>query len=246
MTKAQRVSSTKMNNDQENTQPTSRRIRRKVAAVADKAPRGRPRKDAVGRDADQQALVAAASDIVREAGLGALTARAVAARAGTAVGSVYTAFRSLEALRLGVNTATMGLLRDALAAALADTAERPLEDRLLGLADAYIGFADAHSALWAALFEPRTMAAPPALADQTARLFALLEDVLRKGGCAAPDVPALGRALWAAVHGTVFLAGHGSLGPVRRDDAATLVHALLKAVVGGIRRQPQTAQVATT
>ena len=184
----------------------------KVAAVA-KAPRGRPRKDALDREAAQQALVDAATGIVREAGVAALTARAVAARAGTAVGSVYAAFPSLEALRLGVNTATMGLLRDALAAALAQSAGRPLDDRLRGLADAYMGFADGEPTLWAALFEPRTMPAPLAMANLTASLFALLEGVLREAGCAAPDVPALGRALWAAVHGTVFLANHGSLGP---------------------------------
>ncbi len=91
---------------------------------AAKTPRGRPRKDALGREADQQALVAAAIGIMREAGAAALTARAVAARAGTAVGSVYAAFPNLEALRLEVNTATMGLLRDALAAALAQSTER--------------------------------------------------------------------------------------------------------------------------
>ena len=227
-----------MNTAQKNVRTASRSSKRQVAAAVGKAPRGRPRKDAVGREADQQALVTAACDIVREAGPAALTARAVAARADTAIGSVYTAFPSLEALRFEVNTATMRLMRDALAAALARSAGQPLENRLLGLADAYIGFADAQPALWAALFEPRTMATPPAMAEQTANLFASLGDVLREAGCAAPDVPVLGRALWAAVHGTVFLAGHGSLGPVKHDDAATLVQTLLKAVVGGILRQP--------
>ncbi len=41
----------------------------------------------------------------------ALTARSVAERAGTAVGSVYTAFDSLEALRLEANAITMEMLR---------------------------------------------------------------------------------------------------------------------------------------
>ena len=216
-----------------------------AAAVVAKAPRGRPRKETLDREADQQALVVAAFGIVGEAGVAALTARAVAARAGTAVGSVYAAFPSLEALRLRVNTATMSLLRDALAAALAQSANRPLDDRLHGLADAYMGFADSQPTLWAALFEPRTMPAPPAMADLTASLFALLEGVLHEAGCAAPNVPALGRALWAAVHGTVFLANHGSLGPVEREDAAALVHTLVNAIVGGIPRQPRTAQAAT-
>ncbi len=203
-----------------------------------KPARGRPRKDALGREADRQALVAAAIGIVRKAGAAGLTARAVAARAGTAVGSVYAAFPSLEALRLEVNTATMGLLRDALAAALAQSTDRTLQDRLVGLADAYMAFADAHPALWAALFEPRTLPAPSAMAESTADLFALLEGVLRWAGCVAPDVPVLGRALWAAVHGTVFLAGNGSLGPVKRDEAAALVHTLVRAIVGGIPRSP--------
>ena len=166
-----------MNNDQRKvrsspeTRPTSCAATPQQATLAAKAPRGRPRKDALGRVADQQALVVAAIDIMREAGAAGLTARAVAARVGAAVGSVYAAFPNLEALRLEVNTATMGQLRDTLAAALAHSIGRSLQDRLLGLADAYMGFADTHPALWAALFEPRTMAAPPAMAEQTTALF---------------------------------------------------------------------------
>ena len=210
------------------------------AAGVAKAPRGRPRKDERGREADQRALVSAAIDILREGGTVALTARAVADRVGTAVGSVYAAFPNLEVLRLAVNTATLSLLRDVLAAALAPSRGRPLEDRLLGLADAYMGFAKTDPGLWAALFEPRTLPAPPAMAERTAALFALLEDVLRDAGCTTPDAPTLGRALWAAVHGTVFLAGHGSLGPVRPEDAAAVVHTLVTTIAGGIARQPLT------
>ncbi len=216
------------------TRPTSRDTTPQQAVAVAKAPRGRPRKDALGRKADQQALLAAAVDIMREAGAPGLTARAVAARAGTALGSVYAAFPNLEALRLEVNTATMSLLRDTLAAALTQSTEQSLRDRLLGMADAYMGFADTHLTLWAALFEPRTVAAPPAMADHTAALFALLEGVLSGAGCAAPDVPAFGRALWAAVHGTVFLAVHGNLGPIGREEAAALVHTLVTAIVGGM------------
>jgi len=214
------------------------------ATTAAKALRGRPRKDALGRVADQRAFVGAATGIMREAGTAGLTARAVAARAGTAVGSVYAAFPNLEALRLAVNTATMGLLRETLAAALATSTGMSLQDRLLGLADVYMGFADTHATLWAALFEPRTMAAPPAMAEETTALFALLDGVLCDAGCAASDAPAFGRALWAAVHGTLFLAVQGSLGPVGRNEAASLVHTLVTAIVGGIPRQSSVQQAA--
>lgn len=206
------------------------------AATVAKSPRGRPRKDALVREADQQALVAVAIEIMREAGAPGLTARAVAARAGTAVGSVYAAFPNLEALRLEVNTATMSLLRVTLAAALTKSEGQSLRDRLLGLADAYMAFADSHPTLWAALFEPRTMAAPPDMAEQTAGLFALLEGALSASGCTALNLPTLSRALWAAVHGTVFLARQGNLGPVGRDDVGALVHTLVSAIVNGIPR----------
>lgn len=201
---------------------------------AAKLRRGRPRKDTIGRESDQQALVSAAISILREGGTAALTARAVADRAGVAVGSVYAAYPNLEGLRLGVNTVTLGLLRDVLAAALAQSAGRPLEARLLGLADAYMGFATTDPGLWAALFEARTLPAPPAMAERTADLFSLLEGLLREAGYTAPDVAALARALWAAVHGTVFLAGHGSLGPVQPQDGAALVHTLVKTIANGI------------
>ncbi len=246
----QRAASNKMNKDQgklrrlPGARSASPDVKRQKAGATITAPRGRPRKDAAHREADQQALIAAASDIVREAGPAALTARTVAARVGTAVGSVYTAFPNLESLRLEVNAVTMGLLRDALADALMRSVERSLKERLLNLSGAYIAFADAHPTLWAALFEPRTLPAPPAMAAQIADLFSLLEDMLRRAGCAAPGIPILSRAIWAAVHGTVFLAGHGSLGPVGRDDVAVLVDTLVRAIVGGLTAQRHEGETA--
>ena len=55
----------------------------------------------------------------------------------------------------------MGQLRGVLAAAFAQLMERPLREWLLGLADAYMGYANTCLILWAALFEPRTLPAQP-------------------------------------------------------------------------------------
>ena len=74
------------------------------------------------------------------------------------------------------------------------------------------------------------------MTEQTKALFASLEDVLRSAGCTAPDLQALRRALWANVHGAVFLAGQGSLSPVTRDEATTLFYPLLKTSSQGIAR----------
>src|SRR3954468_23436172 len=113
--------------------------------------RGRPRKDEDRRSADRQALIGAAVHILNEGGSAAFSARAVAERAGTAVGSVYTQFENLEALRLEASATTMRLLRAALADALAARASRSTEDRLLCLAEAYLRFAADHHNAWAAM-----------------------------------------------------------------------------------------------
>ncbi len=188
---------------------------------------------------DRQTLVDAAFAILREGGSSALTARRVAARAGTAVGSVYTAFESLEALRLQANAITMALLRDHLARALEACRRGTVEEKLLCLADSYIGFADVHRPIWAALFEPRSLPAPSALTDDISDLFVLLEGVLLETGHASGQAAAvLARALWSSVHGTVYLAEIGSLGPIGRDDVPAMIHALVRVVTHGLASDP--------
>lgn len=200
-----------------------------------KRSQGRPRKDAEHRSADRQAYIDAAFAILREGGTAALTARSVALRVGVAVGSVYTSFDSLEALRLEANALTLGLLRTHLDDALTSRGAGTIEERLLCLADAYIGFADANHSIWAALFEPRTLPAPPAVADGITNLFAVLEGVLQEAGVAPyDDASVLARALWSSVHGMVYLANTGGLGPIGRNHAPSMVHALVRAVTRGL------------
>jgi AcrR family transcriptional regulator len=203
--------------------------------VVQKKTRGRPKKDEDSRSADRQALVDAAVAILREGGSAALTARSVAERAGTAVGSVYTLFESLEALRLEANVITMRLLRDALAAALSLCREGTTEERLLCLADAYLAFASEHHNAWAAMFERRTIEAPPAIAADIAALFAVLEDVLRQSGRLSEEsIPVMARALWSSVHGMVYLGEIGGLGPIGPADIRPMIDALVRTSVRGM------------
>ncbi|MGU3667483.1 TetR/AcrR family transcriptional regulator [Methylobacterium sp. A49B] len=202
--------------------------------IVQKKERGRPRKGQTDRAADRQALIDAAVAILDAGGAAALTARSVAERAGTAVGSVYTQFESLELLRLEANAVTMHRLRDTLAAALAACPAGGTEDRLLCLADAYLAFAAANHAAWAAVFERRTVAAPEAVQADIAALFGILEDVLRDGGrLAEAEIPVMARALWSSVHGMAYLADLGSLGPIAMDDVRPMIDALVRAAVRG-------------
>ena len=204
--------------------------------IVQKKVRGRPRKDEGRRSADRASLVQAAVEILQQGGAAAFGARAVAERAGTAVGSVYTQFESLEALRLEANAVTMRDLRNVLAAALATCPDAEIEERLLCLADAYLRFAKERHNAWAALFERRTISAPPEIAADISALFAVLEDVLREGDLVgAEKVPVMARALWSSVHGMVYLGEIGGLGPIGPDDVRPMIDALVRAAVRGMR-----------
>lgn len=199
-----------------------------------KISRGRPRKASAKRDADRSALISAAFDIVREGGSSALTARSLSVRVGVAVGSVYTAFADLDALRLELNAVTMGLLKDHLALALSRCPGDSVEARLLCLAQGYTDFAALHRPIWSALFEARVAPAPPAVAAHIAELFALLEGVLGDADRLEPrEVPLLARALWSSLHGAVYLAGAGGLGPIGPAEVPAMIAALVRAVVAG-------------
>lgn len=213
--------------------------RDKMNAVQRKL-RGRPRKDDLSRSADRQAMIDAAVHLLQEGGAAAFSARAVAERAGTAVGSVYTQFDSLEALRLEANAVTMRALRDTLADALASCPAEATEDRLLALADAYMGFAARHHHAWAAIFERRTIEPPPAIAADISDLFSVLESVLRESGrLGESEVPVLAKALWSSVHGMVYLGHVGGLGPVGPADVRPMIDALVRAAVRGFPPLPR-------
>ena len=200
-----------------------------------KIPRGRPRKQESARAADRQAMIAAALELLREGGSSALTARALAERVGTAIGSVYSAFESLEVLKLEANAVTMRRLRDHLAGALAASAAHGVADRLLVLADAYRAFARDNHNVWAAIFDPRVTEAPPAIAADNAALIAQIEKVIGAiPGLGREAVPVLAKALWSSVHGMVYLGEIGSLGPVERDDVPAMIETLVRAAVKGL------------
>jgi AcrR family transcriptional regulator len=202
--------------------------------MVQKKTRGRPKKDERSREADRRALVAAAVEIVREGGASALSARAVAERAGTAVGSVYSLFASLEELRLEANALTMRDLRASLVAALEGGGGGPTTDRLLRLADAYQLFAASHRHAWAAMFEPRTIEAPPAIAADIAALFGVIEGVIRADGTLdEAEIPVMAKALWSSVHGMIYLGHLGGLGPIGPSDVRPMVDALVRSTVQG-------------
>lgn len=201
---------------------------------------GRPSKSDRTRAEERFALARIALELIEQGGLEALTARAVAERAGMSVGAVYKVFGDLEALRLEANAITMRDLKRVLELSLDRSADEPATERLLALADAYAGFARLRRNAWSAMLAPRVSDAPPEMAGEIAALFGLIGGVLKETG-RVPDaeIGIAVKALWASVHGMVHLGETNGLGPISPDDVPRmtrlLVTAAMRGLVGGDR-----------
>lgn len=160
------------------------------------------------RDDLRQRLVAATLELIDAAGLPALKARDITAKAGCALGGLYTAFVDLDALIIAANSQTLRAIDAALGAATAGETDPPTI--LKKLAAAYLGFARAHMRRWRALFLhaiPEGHAVPDWHVADQARLLDHIVIPLRKIAPAMSENQRRIRArtLFAAVHGIVSI-----------------------------------------
>jgi len=193
----------------------------------------------------RQALLEAAERRIAADGLKSLKARGLAAETGCAIGQIYNVWPDLDALIIAVNARTLDDLDRCVMAASASLLSSPAEARaaLLAQADAYLEFARHNGQRWRAVFEHRLAASrvlPAWYRDQQSRLFAHVERPLR---ALLPGVPPgeraqLGRSIFSAVHGVVWLGLEELLGPQSHEDLRRQLRTILGAIVDGLTRQP--------
>jgi AcrR family transcriptional regulator len=187
----------------------------------------------------RDALVAAAEQTITQQGLGSLRARALAEKAGCAVGAIYNVVEDLDDLVLLVNARTLTALeRDLIAA---DRTDEPAEGpnaaiaRLVRMALAYLDFAAAQTLRWRTLFEHRMPAGrevPAWYREQQQRLFAYVEELLLELQADESRVrrALLARSLFSALHGLVVLGLEEKLQtiplPVLREQVRFVVTAI--------------------
>lgn len=158
------------------------------------------------REELRQAILDAAQDILRDEGVDALTARAIAKRVGYTAASIYNVFESMSDLLIEVNRRTLTDLRlifvDLPHDATADVRLRELLRR-------YIGFMQRNPALWAALFGGvrKRESFPDWYTASVRALLGQLRDMLRELTGEADDAQAEAQAeqLYLAVHGAISL-----------------------------------------
>lgn len=145
----------------------------------------------------RQALHSAAASLLEEEGLAALSLRAVARKAGVSHAAPYRHYANHEALLVELAVEGFGELRSTISA-VASTPDNRM-DRITAIGGAYIRFASKHPALTQLMFGPQ-MPNRDAIPALTEAADAIGEEI----GAALED-PALGLAVWAAVHGLAML-----------------------------------------
>jgi AcrR family transcriptional regulator len=145
----------------------------------------------------REALRNAAVAILEKEGLAALSLRAVARKAGVSHAAPYRHFSNHEALLVALAVEGFEELRAAISHAAAAPNDRA--DRITTIGGAYMRFAAEHPALTLLMFGPQIPNR-----DKVPELVNAADAIGAEIGASLGD-PALGLAVWAAVHGLAML-----------------------------------------
>lgn len=172
----------------------------------------------------RERLLEAARQVVARDGVGGLTLRAIARKAGVSHGAPLRHFPTLASLLAAVSAGGFGQLIASVADAI-DGEDDPRR-RIAAAGHGYVRFALAQPGVYAVMFrpdlsdtsDPAYQAAGLASFEQLAGLVA---DAQADGW--HPDVPRdqVAAVLWANVHGLADLWLHGALQSVLTPDALT-------------------------
>lgn len=152
----------------------------------------------------REALISASVALLQEGGIAGLTLRRAAARAGVSHAAPAHHFGGLP----GLLTATAARAFELFTAAMVqsrDAAPPTAQARLLGVAQGYLAFAEAHSGLFHLMFNaPSLCRDDPALRVASAAAYQVLREACAP--FAAPDPVRMELAVWALVHGYAAIA----------------------------------------
>jgi AcrR family transcriptional regulator len=184
----------------------------------------------------RELILEASTDLIKEGGLAALSAREVAKRIGYSPGTLYNVFENLDDLVLTIE----GRLLDRLSAKLSQVRSTGSpDDHVLELARVYLRFTHDHPRLWNLLFEHHLPANRDIPAWYQQKLDGLMGHV---EAALAPVMPGsdqdkIRRAasvLWAGVHGITSPSTADKLSVVTTESANHLVDDLVRSYLRGL------------
>ena len=168
---------------------------------------------------------------IQERGFQAFSARAVAAKMGYTVGTIYHVFGNLDNFILHINARTLDEWYEE---EVKGIPKKP-ELRARYFAHSYYKYARANYNRWLALFEHRMQNDAPVpdwYVPKMMRMFALIgEAVMPHAGNDPKKAERLAKLLWASVHGICTLALGGKLAQVGAGTAEKMIDDLMALAV---------------
>jgi len=190
-------------------------------------------------------LLQAAERKVAQEGLHALRARDLATGIGCSVGQIYNLYPDMDALILAVNARTLEELGEKVGAARSSAAPATPGEAfsdLVAQAHAYLQFAFDNRNRWQAVFQHRMGDAPQPdwYLELKERLFTHITTPLERllPGLASTERSALGRSIFAAVHGIVALGVEELLARQTREQLAEQLEIIVSALIRGLQQRP--------
>lgn len=187
-------------------------------------------------------LIDAGEAILREHGLDALTARAVASAVDCSVGAIYNVFDDIDGLIVAVNSRTLAKLDHKISAFAPDAGHQLEPDVCLDrLAVAYCQFAIEHTKAWSALFEHGERISrqiPDWHMDEHVHLIGHVVKSLQQllPGNSDEENWQLAGLLFSAVHGVVSLGLQGFFFAVPQQQIEAQASQLVRSTLKGLRQ----------
>ena len=184
----------------------------------------------------REKLIDIAESEIRQNGMASLRARALAEKAGCAVGAIYNVFEDMTGLILAVNGRTFHRMGSEVSATVKD-ANAPAVDRLVAIANGYLHFATANPNLWRALFEVEMSTeadVPDWYIEELGRLFAIISQPLAElyPDADLSDLDLRTRTLFSSVHGIVLLGTEQRISGVPLERIEQQIAFLLRSIAG--------------
>lgn len=174
----------------------------------------------------------AATNIIEQEGLSALTARHLAKKIGYTPGTLYNLFGSMDGLIYTINMITLDKIESLLVSLSAKNVPSNNFDFLKKMAVSYIEFAHKNQALWLTLFNaPLTQDPPLEYAKKLESIFLPAEHTvgLLLNNPSKAEIKKATHTLWASIHGICYLE-ITQKGPMRksRQNAQTMSFYLIE------------------
>lgn len=172
-------------------------------------------------------LIEAAKDIVVEKGYESLSARAITAKCGCSVGSLYNYYKNISEIILLINSETLNALKKELRDVVKDDTKASLSRMI---SRTYLTFAKNNLAFWNLLYNykyPSNQKLPPWYQQQVDDLFNIVDQAIKKHlpkKLRDSRLPA--RVLWAGIHGILMLELTGKLDIAHNEPAEVLCDSL--------------------